>query len=188
VTSKERWLPVAGWEMTHLVSDEGRVKRPGRWVNNNGGRSWLPDLILIGTPVNKKTAHLQVRLTDNGRQKMVLVHRIMLEAHVGPCPPGVESIHRNDVADDNRLENLRWGTHTENAQDMIRNGHLVFTEGEDQWCAKLTRDDVLAIRAASENHDKQRDIAARFNVSQTTVWRIVNRKSWRHVAPIMKDS
>ena len=46
----------------------------------------------------------------------------VLEAFVGPCPPGLEACHGNDVADDNRLENLRWDTRTENQLDRVRNG------------------------------------------------------------------
>jgi hypothetical protein len=61
-----------------------------------------------------------------GRQTNRFVHQLVLEAFVGPCPPGMECLHANDDATDNRLVNLRWGTHTENVQDCLRNGHNHF--------------------------------------------------------------
>lgn len=50
------------------------------------------------------------------------VHVLVLEAFVGPRPPGMECLHSNDVGTDNRLSNLRWGTHSENLNDLVRNG------------------------------------------------------------------
>ena len=49
------------------------------------------------------------------------VHRMVLEAFVGPCPEGMQCRHLNDVKNDNRLNNLAWGTRKENSADAIRN-------------------------------------------------------------------
>ena len=45
-----------------------------------------------------------------------------METFIGPCPAGMEARHLNDVKKDNRLENLRWGTHGDNVQDAYNNG------------------------------------------------------------------
>jgi hypothetical protein len=42
------------------------------------------------------------------------VHRLVLLAFVGPCPAGHEVLHLNHQPADNRLENLRYGTRSEN--------------------------------------------------------------------------
>jgi hypothetical protein len=47
---------------------------------------------------------------------------MVLEAFVGPCPPGLECCHGNGVGTDNWVENLRWDTHTENVLDSVRHG------------------------------------------------------------------
>lgn len=59
------------------------------------------------------------------------VHHLVLETFVGPRPTGMETRHLNDVGIDNRLENLRWGTKTENQADRERNGigHKPRSEG-----------------------------------------------------------
>jgi hypothetical protein len=47
----------------------------------------------------------------------------MLLGFVGPPPLGSpEAPHRNDVHDDNRLENLYWASRSENLRDQVRNG------------------------------------------------------------------
>ena len=43
-----------------------------------------------------------------------LVHRLVLETFVGPCPEGMECDHRNHNTADNRIENLAWITHSDN--------------------------------------------------------------------------
>ena len=43
----------------------------------------------------------------DGNAKMEKVHRLVLEAFVGPNPPGLECCHNNGDPSDNRVENLR---------------------------------------------------------------------------------
>lgn len=54
-----------------------------------------------------------------------LLHRLILETFVGPCPPGMQCCHYNDIKTDNRLENLRWDTPEANMRDALRNGRGV---------------------------------------------------------------
>lgn len=49
----------------------------------------------------------------------------MLETFVGPRPfSEAEARHLNDDSLDDSLENLAWGTHTENMADAVRNGRM----------------------------------------------------------------
>jgi hypothetical protein len=63
--------------------------------------------------------HLSVVL---GRRNTRMVHTLVLEAFVGPRPPGKEACHGNGQPGDNRLSNLRWGTRSENIADAVRHG------------------------------------------------------------------
>ena len=48
---------------------------------------------------------------------------VILETFVGKKPhPKYECCHKNDNRDDNRVENLYWGTHAQNMADAGRNG------------------------------------------------------------------
>jgi hypothetical protein len=50
------------------------------------------------------------------------LHRLVLEAFVGPCPPGLQACHADDVKANNVLSNLRWDTASGNGLDQVRNG------------------------------------------------------------------
>jgi hypothetical protein len=50
------------------------------------------------------------------------VHCAVLEAFVGPCPPGKECRHLDGNGQNNKLQNLKWGTRLENVQDSIKHG------------------------------------------------------------------
>ncbi len=54
--------------------------------------------------------------------KMYAVHRLVLHTFVRPPREGEVARHLNDLATDNRLENLAWGTYRDNAADRKRNG------------------------------------------------------------------
>jgi hypothetical protein len=51
--------------------------------------------------------------------KRHLVHRLVLETFIGPCPPKYECDHINRVCHDNRVENLRWVTRVENCANRV---------------------------------------------------------------------
>lgn len=50
----------------------------------------------------------------DGSVKNVRVHRIIWETFNGPIPEGYEINHKNEIRNDNRLENLEILTHKEN--------------------------------------------------------------------------
>lgn len=47
---------------------------------------------------------------------------------------------------------------------------------------KIEPEDVLLIRALREEGLKIKDIAEKFELSSSQVGKIVNRKTWRHIA------
>lgn len=58
------------------------------------------------------------------RAKRLYLHRAVLEAFVGPCPDGYECRHLDGNPTNNRVENLVWGTPSENMQDRWRHGTM----------------------------------------------------------------
>lgn len=120
----ERWLPVVGFEGRYEVSDRGRVRSTAavfpRWVNGVEQIYHRKEYVkkLTRHPAGYMYASLFDRQTgrENGYAK---VHRLVLEAFVGPCPDGMEACHGNDVPGDNRLENLRWDTKRANHADKV---------------------------------------------------------------------
>jgi hypothetical protein len=123
-STSETWKPVVGYEGSYEVSDQGRVRSLDRFVITRGGvRKRTKGKTLRTSVMN--TGYLQVSL---GRAKTVTVHRLVLEAFVGPAPEGSEACHYPDPDRSNSaLSNLRWGTRSDNIRDCIEHGHHVMT-------------------------------------------------------------
>lgn len=69
---------------------------------------------------------------------------------------------------------LRWRTYR--ANHMEKRQHGTFQEGEKHGRAKLTKHDIRDIRAAKGV--SQRALAARYGVSQSTLWAALHGKTW----------
>jgi len=123
-STSETWKPVVGYEGSYEVSDQGRVRSLDRFVITRGGvRKRTKGKILRTSVMNM--GYLQVSL---GRAKKVTVHRLVLEAFVGPAPEGSEACHYPDPDRSNSaLSNLRWRTRSDNIRDCIGHGHHVMT-------------------------------------------------------------
>jgi len=117
----ERWMPAYGFAGRYEVSNLGRVRSVPRAVVRNGRVRNYPGRIL--KPF-RHHAHYKVSLYgDNKRGREVFVHRIVLESFVGPMPAWATLVrHLDDNSLNNRLDNLKYGTHTQNAHDAVRNG------------------------------------------------------------------
>ena len=121
--TQEQWRQVPGFEGSYEVSDAGQVRSLDRQVvTRTGGTRNIQGKTL--SPAKTSRGYVTVGLFKDGQVTVRGVHRIVLEAFVGPCPEGMEACHGNDIGTDNRLENLRWGTHLENVRDIAKNnGH-----------------------------------------------------------------
>ena len=87
-------------------------------------------------PYPVRGGYLLVRLySQEGQRKEFLVHTLVLTAFVGPCPVDSECCHQDGDPGNNRLENLRWDTHSANCLDKRRqgrpNGGRPFVPGYD---------------------------------------------------------
>ena len=111
-SNNEEWLGVVGWESLYEVSNLGHVRSLRRRI-----------ILKPQRVTNTKTGHVRVTLQGGGRKQRLGVHRVVLAAFVGPCPPGLQGCHKNDIGSDNRLSNLRWDTQSNNAYDCIANGN-----------------------------------------------------------------
>lgn len=102
-TYAEEWRPIVGWESVYEVSNYGRVRRIG----------CEPKRLVVGG--NEYDA---VALNRSGEQATRTVHTLVLEAFVGPAGTG-EVRHLDSNRANNHLDNLAWGTATENARDRV---------------------------------------------------------------------
>lgn len=117
----EEWRPVVGYEDRYEVSNDGKIRSIPREFTDKIGRScWIPRREL--SLPTRYTGHKMASLRGDGNSKTYYVHRLVLEAFVGPAPDGMEACHNNGVPDDNRVENLRWDTRSANRLDRVTHG------------------------------------------------------------------
>lgn len=122
--------------------------------------------------------------TENGIKNR-LVHRLILEAWVGPCPEGCVTNHRNGVKSDNCLENLEYCTQSENMVHACGYGlspKPPITRGSECRLSKLNEKKVLAIRSSTDRKPGYvRRLADEYGITPSTVSKILLRHTWTHI-------
>jgi hypothetical protein len=122
--------------------------------------------------------YLIVSLRRGGKRSNKYVHRMVLEAFVGPAPgPGHHGAHANGTKTDNRLENLRWATPAENNADKILHGTV--NNGERNGGSRLTACQVKKIRAAFAAGEKSGIVASRYGISARHARKIRLGAKWK---------
>jgi hypothetical protein len=118
----EVWRPIPDWEGFYEVSDQGRVRSLDHIGRGCYGttRLYRGRILKGGLDTDGYPQHI---LTAEGRRRSVKAHNAVLAAFVGPCPPGLEARHWDDIKTNNWLGNLTYGTREDNAQDRVRNGN-----------------------------------------------------------------
>lgn len=131
-TQIEEWRAIAGFEGYYEVSNLGNVRSLTRVLRP----SYRP-MTLEGKPLKPRpmrSGHLQVNLRRNNTSRNHLVHRLVAIAFLGQPLPGQEVRHLNGEPTDNRLQNLAWGTRSENMYD--RRAHGVDHEVNKTHCPR----------------------------------------------------
>jgi len=164
----ETWKPIAGYETLYEVSDEGRVRSI---------RSPHGDGILRGDV--DRYGYRRVVLVKDGGRKRHKVHRLVCHAFNGPPPEGTECGHRNGQRQDNNSANLAWITRSENTLDSIRHGTFHRhgpPGGERHSQARLSDQQIAAIRADRVAGLSERALAAKYGISRAHAHQIVTGK------------
>jgi hypothetical protein len=176
----ENWKDVVGYEGEYRVSDHGKVMSVARIVPGRWGSLRVREKILkwgVG-----KSGYAHVGLTKDGKLKTIEVHKIVLEAFVGPAPDGMEACHWDNDRMNNCLDNLRWGTRFDNASDKIRHGSDPL--GERNGRAVLSEADIPIIVRLCSGGEEQDAVSKRFGVSPITISHIMCGRTWSHVTGI----
>lgn len=124
MTGNERWLPIHGYP-GYEVSDRGQIRSLDREVASRWGTPRplkgriLTQVMAGGTG---KRHYRACTLYRDRKPNQLLVHILVLETFVGRRPEKLYGCHRDDDTDNNRIENLYWGTARQNARDMVNNG------------------------------------------------------------------
>lgn len=173
-TAPEEWRAVVGYEGWYEVSDRGRVRRI-----KAGPRTHVGRLLKLqrGGP---KPGYWTVRLWNGtGHGKTRAVHLLMADAFLPPKPSPLHEINHRDLDSwNNALTNLEWLLHEDNVRHAFRGGAGGDRRGDQNANAKLSSEDVQAIRNSTLPYVI---LACLHNVSTSTIAQIRQRRIWRHL-------
>ena len=174
----EIWKDVVGYDGRYQVSNMGRVRSTDAYITTKAGWQTLRKGRLLKNVVGNHGYNI-VTLWRENRHRTQLVHLLVLNHFVGSRPEGMEACHNNGMKTDARLSNLRWDTPSANNMDKLLHGTMV--HGEKVIQAKLSEASVAAIRSEYASGDKtQRDLAAAYGVTQSTISRVVRGTCWKY--------
>lgn len=163
--SDEFFIPLPPPMDGYAAGTKGNIKSITRYVYRAASARRPEGTKLVrGTllkPYRRESGHEQVVPGRGAGSRDV--HVMVARAFLGPKPAGMEVLHRNGVAYDNRPENLRYGTRGENTLDDWAHGKM-----RANW--RLTPDDVRAIRWLREQGVAVRELADAYGVSYQTVY------------------
>ena len=113
-------------------------------------------------------------------EKVKYAHRLAVELYRGENIDGKTVCHHCDIPSCVNPNHLFVGTVKDNVRDMHKKKRArgMFGKGEASIRAKLTDDDVRAIRKSPKTH---RLLAGEFNIDPSVITMIKNRKAWTHV-------
>lgn len=164
------WQEVIGYEGRYKISDKSETLS-------------ISQRQILKQKKNKQ-GYLCARLYKDGIYKKIKVHKLVLEAFVGPCPEGMECRHLDGNKLNNKLENLCWGTHSENMQDKMEHGnhYQPDNKGSKHPLSKLNEKQIRIIKyLLKTNYLTQIEISKIFEVNKSTINDIKMHKTWTHV-------
>ena len=128
----EIWKPIKDYEGLYEVSNLGRVRRLGRWIErpNPNNPNYIWRYFHKGHIMNQHVfangyLHVSLHKTGERGSHTNLVHRLVAMAFIPGYKEGLEVNHKDCNKKNNVVENLEWVTRSENLRyaDAMEKSH-----------------------------------------------------------------
>jgi hypothetical protein len=130
----------------------------------------------IRKPRRNKFGYLQLNFSRNdgtGKSDTILVHRLIALTFI-PNPLNLPEVnHKDGNKQNNHIDNLEWCNDSQNQKHAYEIGLQKSQKGEKHVKAKLTDDQAKQVKQLYAEGISQQRIADFFNVSQTTISKII---------------
>tara|TARA_R110002051_G_C8583101_1_gene477585 strand:+ start:170 stop:664 length:495 start_codon:yes stop_codon:yes gene_type:complete len=157
---------IKGYEGLYSISEKGQVfsRRCWRGIKN---RQLTQSLNSYG--------YVRVFLTKDSKTKGITLHKLMTTTFLGVRPEGEQVRHLDGNKLNNNINNLKYGTALENAED--RRIHGKTAKGELIGSSKLSKKEVEDIRSRYNKRGDMVKLADEYKVSCANIYMIINNKS-----------
>lgn len=176
---EEIWKEIEGYNKRYFISNKGSVKR----ICEKSKKE-----VYMKIHKNEK-GYCRVRLSYNYKTNFKSVHRLVAEAFI-PNPENKPEIdHINGNREDNRVENLRWATHSENMNNPLTKKKMkeyIPTEETREKCSKALKGRVFSeehrrkIGEANKNRKVSRE--TREKISKSNKGKIISEEARRKMS------
>ena len=145
------------------------------------GHIWSEKTQKVLAERENRLGYKRVNLYVGGKTVTREVHQLVMEAFKGEADSGYRILHGEGGIQDNRPENLRYGTQYENMQDKHRDG--TDPTGSRNPFAKMDEAKVKELREGyPARWANYADAAEYFGISANRIGAIVRGECWVHVA------
>ncbi len=127
-------------------------------------------------PVADKSGYYRVHLGVNGKKYNGSVHRMVLMAFVGMPQQNQECCHNDGNPQNNRLENLRWDTHSENNRDRKRHGTYPTGKDHHNYGKPMSAELKAKLIAYHTGIKRSDEIRKKMSEAQTKRWANVQKQ------------
>ena len=134
----ELWKNIEGYETSYQISSFGRIRRV--YCHQNKNRRLLKPGCWNG--------YLCIHLWKQNRPTTYKIHTLVLNTFIGTCPHNMECRNLDGNPKNNHLDNLKWGTRSDNQKDSVKHGTNFRPNniGSKNGHAKLTELQVRKIK------------------------------------------
>ena len=178
--TQEIWKEIPGWEGYYSISSLGRAKSHKRIITEKKSslktqiKYEIPEKIL--NPNIDKIGRHRISLSKNSKITTRFIHTLVLMTFVGKRAADKECCHKDGNPGNNKLDNLYYGTRSENIADAKKHG--TFPMGENRPGAILNNQKAKSIYDRAKHGCNIQLLADEFGVKRATINQILRGETW----------
>lgn len=184
LTMEEIWKDIPGYEGIYQASTNGRIRSYNkiRLGYSYKKKQWV-DRLYKGKIIKPSVmnVYLGVVLTSLGIKKTESVHRLVAKTFI-ENPYDKKYVNHIDFdVMNNAVSNLEWCTAWENIHHTMKHNRNRSPKGEQNGHSKIMDIQVNNIFEMSKHGYTQLEIARKYNMDQSAISRILNKKTYKHL-------
>lgn len=175
----EVWKDITWWEERYQVSNMWRVRSLDHYCNHSKWWIALKKWKIMKLNIRFWYAHVRFPWSQLFR-----VHRLVAQAFLwfNINRKDLVICHKNDIKNDNRIENLFIWTQSDNIRDCSAKWRLPSKKWENNNYARLTEEKVKWIKLKLKEWKlNYLEIWDMFWISRQTIWDIKRNRTWSFV-------